>query len=230
MAETIAKKKKRASGSLAPRPEEKRASEILALLEKEYSRAWCTLDYKDPFQLLVSTILSAQCTDARVNLITPALFLRFPDARAMAQADVRELEALIRPSGFYHSKAKNILASSRILVQKHGGKVPSDMASLLELPGVARKTANIVLFHAFGQVEGIAVDTHCMRVSHRLGFTSSREQQNKIEKELMALIPREDWGMYTNYMVSHGRKYCMARKPDCENCPLRRLCPKKGVE
>ncbi len=206
-----------------------RTSEILSLFKKIYPRAWCTLEYADPFQLLVSTILSAQCTDARVNMITPALFARFPDARAMAKADVGDLEALIRSSGFYHSKAKNILAASKIIAHKHAGKVPADMPSLLELPGVARKTANIVLFHAFGKEEGIAVDTHCMRISYRLGFTSSRDKQNQIERELMALIPRETWGNYTNWMVSHGRKYCMARKPDCKKCPLDKWCPKKGM-
>ena len=202
-----------------------RARLILRLLRKTYSGAWCSLNYETPFQLLISTILSAQCTDARVNLVTPGLFGRFSDARAMAAASIPELESLIRSTGFYHSKAKALRETSRALVAHFGGQVPSDMASLLTLRGVARKTANIVLFHSFGKNDGIAVDTHCMRLSWRLGFTSSRDQQNKIEKQLMALLPRKDWGMYTNWMVLHGRKYCTAKKPDCAGCPLNKLCP-----
>lgn len=203
----------------------KRAARIISIFKKTYPKAWCTLGYKTPFQLLVSTILSAQCTDARVNIVTPALFKKYPDARAMSKAPIPALEALIRSTGFYHSKAKAIRETSRLIVQNFGGKVPSEMASLLTLRGVARKTANIILFHAYGKTEGIAVDTHCMRLSWRLGFASSRDKQNKIEEELMLLIPSSSWGMYTNWMVSHGRKYCMARNPDCARCPMNKLCP-----
>ncbi|MCL6088768.1 MAG: endonuclease III [Candidatus Marsarchaeota archaeon] len=202
-----------------------RAARVLLIFKKHYPKAWCTLDFKTPFQLLVSTILSAQCTDARVNLVTPKLFKKYPNAASMSRASISSLESLIRSTGFYHSKAKALKETSKALVKNFGGKVPSDMASLLTLHGVARKTANIVLFHSFGQNEGIAVDTHCMRLSYRLGFTSSRDKQNKIEQELMALIPRASWGMYTNWMVTHGRKYCTAIKPDCAGCPLNKLCP-----
>ncbi|VVB57302.1 G/T mismatches repair enzyme [uncultured archaeon] len=202
-----------------------RAARVVAVFRRLYPKAWCSLHYQTPFQLLISTILSAQCTDARVNLVTPKLFEKYPDAKAMAAASIPELESLIRSTGFYHSKAKALSETSKMLAERFNGSVPADMASLLTLRGVARKTANIVLFHAYGQNEGIAVDTHCMRLSWRLGFTSSREQQNKIEKELMALLPREDWGMYTNWMVHHGRAYCTALKPDCAGCPLNKLCP-----
>ncbi|PIT84989.1 endonuclease III [Candidatus Micrarchaeota archaeon CG10_big_fil_rev_8_21_14_0_10_45_29] len=206
-----------------------RSKKIISLLKKEYKGAWTTLNYSTPFQLLIATILSAQCTDARINKITPALFAKFPDAKSLAAAPLPEIESLIRPSGFYKNKAKNIKKTAQILYEKHGGKVPNTMEHLLELAGVARKTANIVLFHAFSKSEGIAVDTHCMRLSHRLGFTSTRRNQQKIEKELMALLEKNEWGMYTNWMVLHGRKYCTARSPKCGKCPLRFLCPKKGV-
>jgi len=206
-----------------------RALRVFSTLSHTYPRAWCSLDYKTPFQLLISTILSAQCTDARVNMVTPTLFARYPDAKAMAGAKIGDIETLVRSTGFYHSKAKALQQTSSTLVRDFNGKVPSDMRSLLTLRGVARKTANIVLFHSFGKNDGIAVDTHCMRVSYRLSLTSSRDKQNKIEKELMALIPHSSWGMYTNWMVSHGRKYCIAKKPKCAICPLAKLCPKRGV-
>ena len=143
----------------------------------------------------------------------------------MSKAPISSLESIIRSTGFYHSKAKAIKETSRLIVQNFGGKVPNDMASLLTLRGVARKTANIILFHSFGKNDGIAVDTHCMRLSWRLGFSSSRDKQNKIEEELMLLIPRSSWGMYTNWMVTHGRAYCYAIKPNCPGCPLNKLCP-----
>ena len=224
MKESVSRKRKpvRRESAYAKRA---RATRILSIFKKAYPDAWCSLSFHTSFQLLISTILSAQCTDARVNMVSPALFEKYPDAVSMAKAPIPALESLIRSTGFYHSKAKALHETSAKLVHDFSGQVPPEMSSLLTLRGVARKTANIVLFHSFGQNVGIAVDTHCMRVSYRLGFTSSREQQNKIEKELMALIPREDWGMYTNWMVSHGRKYCMARKPDCAGCPLNKLCP-----
>ncbi len=206
-------------------PSYKRMQCILSIFKKSYPRAWCSLSYQTPFQLLISTILSAQCTDARVNMVTPELFRCFPDANSMSRASIPQLEKLILSTGFYHAKAKALKQTSLTLVSHFNGQVPSDMPSLLTLRGVARKTANIVLFHSFGKNEGIAVDTHCMRVSYRLGLTSSPDKQNKIEKELMALLAKKEWGMYTNYMVSHGRKFCMALKPDCAGCPLNKLCP-----
>ena len=207
--------------------QKKRALLIVAAFKRLYPNAWCSLNYETPFQLLVATILSAQCTDQAVNKLTPALFSNYPNARAMAGATPRSLESLIHSSGFYKMKSKHLIQSSRLLVERFEGEVPRTMPALLLLPGVARKTANVVLYHAYGKTAGIAVDTHCMRISWRLGLTSSRDNQNKIERELMALLPRTSWGMYTNWMVSHGRKYCMARKPDCANCPLNPLCPKR---
>lgn len=204
-----------------------RAARIISILKKSYPKAWCTLNYKNAFELLISTILSAQCTDERINLITPKLFSKYPDAHAMAKAPLKSLESIIRPSGFYHSKAKAIKEASKHLASNFGGIVPSSMPSLLSLRGVGRKTANIVLFHSFGKNEGIAVDTHCLRISYRLGLTSSMKNQSKSELELMSLIDKKYWGMYTNWMVAHGRKYCTAKSPKCLSCPLKNLCPSK---
>ncbi|MDE1798530.1 MAG: endonuclease III, partial [Candidatus Micrarchaeota archaeon] len=206
----------RFSPALAETPQQRarRAARVIAIFKSLYPDAWCSLAHQTPFQLLISTILSAQCTDARVNLVTPALFKRFPDAKAMSRATLPQIESLIRSTGFFHAKAKNIQAASRLLVSRFGGKVPSAMEDLILLPGVARKTANIVSYHAYGKRFGIAVDTHCIRLSRRLGFTNQTDQ-NKIERDLMALIPPADWGQYTNWMVSHGRAVCYAVKPNC---------------
>ncbi len=216
----------RFSPTLTETPEQRkrRAARIIAIFKQLYPDAWCSLTYQTPFQLLVSTILSAQCTDARVNMVTPTLFARFPDAKAMSHASLPQIESLICSTGFYHAKAKNILSSSKLIVSRFGGQVPSTLDDLITLPGVARKTANIVSYHAFGKCYGIAVDTHCIRLSRRLGFTSHTDQ-NKIEKDLMALIPSSDWGQYTNWMVSHGRVVCTAVKPNCAGCKLNKLCP-----
>ncbi len=205
-----------------------RALKILAILKKTYPSAKCSLDYGNPLQLLISTILSAQCTDERVNKVTPALFKRFRSADEFANADIAELEKFVRSTGFYHNKAKNIKAAGKIIAEKHGGKVPKTMKEMLELPGVARKTTNIVLGNAYGIIEGVPVDTHAIRISHLLGLTKEKAQ-NKIEQDLMALIPRKDWLLISNLFVHHGRAICIARRPICSKCPLNRICPKVGL-
>ncbi|MFA5106539.1 MAG: endonuclease III [Candidatus Micrarchaeia archaeon] len=195
-----------------------------ALLKKSYPDACCSLDFKNPLQLLVSTILSAQCTDKRVNMVTPALFAKYPGAASFANAGIPELEGMIRSTGFYKNKAKNIKAACKIIVEKHNGNVPDTMEHLLELPGVARKTANIVLFNAYGKNEGIAIDTHNIRLSQRLGWADT-DKQGKIEQELMAIFPRREWGIVSNVLVFHGRAKCTAKNPQCAACPVRELCP-----
>lgn len=201
-----------------------RVGEILAQLEKLYPDARCTLHHQSPLQLLVATILSAQCTDVRVNLVTPLLFARFPDAAALAQAALGEIEAIIRSTGFFRAKAKSIQAAARQLVDQHGGQVPETMAALTALPGVGRKTANVVLGNAFGQNVGVVVDTHVGRLARRLGLTR-QEDPEKVEQDLMALIPREQWTRFAHQLIWHGRQVCAARRPDCGHCPLAELCP-----
>ncbi len=201
-----------------------RAAKILSILQIEYPDAWCSLHYKNPLQLLISTILSAQCTDARVNAVTPKLFAKYKTAKDFASASVAELESLIHSTGFYHSKAKNIISCCKKIVDEFGGRVPERMEDLVLLDGVGRKTANVVAFHAFGKAHGIAIDTHAFRISRRLSLSAASTPE-KMEKELMLLLPPSIWGAYTNYMVLHGRKFCMARKPDCEACPLNKICP-----
>jgi len=204
--------------------EEQRIQEIIKRLQKEYSRARIALEYKDPFQLLVAVILSAQCTDKRVNMITPRLFERFPGVREMAEADVREIEEIIRSCGFFRNKAKNIKAAASMILAKFGGRVPDNMEDIIRLPGVARKTGNVVLYNAYGVKAGIAVDTHVKRLARRLGLSSEKDPV-KIERDLMEKIPKDLWGEITYLLIDHGRKVCKARKPDCENCILRDLCP-----
>lgn len=201
-----------------------RALEILVRLKRLYPEAPCTLNYESPVQLLVATILSAQCTDERVNLVTPALFGRFPDAKSLAQAEIEELETLIRSTGFYRNKAKNIRAACGLIESKFGGEVPKRMELLLELPGVARKTANVVLAHAFGIHEGVTVDTHVKRLSNRLGMTKE-DDPVRIERDLMKLLPQEDWENWSIRLVYHGRAVCKARNPECDRCILADLCP-----
>ncbi len=205
-----------------------RARRILSLLKKAYPHAKCSLDHENPLQLLVATILSAQCTDARVNIVTPKLFSRYRTARDFAGADIRELETLVRSTGFYRNKAKNIKAACRIIAEKHGGSVPRTMPEMLELPGVARKTANIVLGNIYGVIEGVPVDTHAIRISHLLGWTKNTAQE-KIERDLMALLPREDWLKASDLFVFHGRAVCIARHPKCSECPVEKYCPKIGL-
>ncbi|MEM6434010.1 MAG: endonuclease III [Cyanobacteria bacterium P01_D01_bin.115] len=204
-------------------PKKQRALEVLARLKRLYPDATCSLDYETPVQLLVATILSAQCTDERVNLVTPALFARFPDARAMAEADLSELETLVRSTGFYRNKAKNIQGACRKIVTDFGGEVPQTMAELTSLPGAARKTANVVLAHAFGINAGVTVDTHVKRLTNRLGFTKHSDPK-KIEPDLMKLIPQPDWENWSIRLIYHGRAVCNARKPACDRCELADLC------
>jgi endonuclease-3 len=196
-------------------------------LKRLYPDAKCSLNYDTPLQLLVATILSAQCTDERVNKVTPELFARFPDAPAFAQADIREIEELVRSTGFYRNKAKNIQGACRKIVEKFKGQVPKRMELLLELPGVARKTANVVLANAYGINQGVTVDTHVKRLSNRLGLTSHQDPV-KIEKDLIRLIPQEDWENWSIRLIYHGRAVCQARKPMCDRCELAELCPYKN--
>ncbi|MBD1826854.1 endonuclease III [Microcoleus vaginatus GB1-A2] len=201
-----------------------RSLEILIRLKRLYPEAPCTLNYETPVQLLVATILSAQCTDDRVNLVTPALFERFPDAVALANADLEELESLVRSTGFYRNKSKNIKAACQAIVNKFNNQVPQRMELLLELPGVARKTANVVLAHAFGINMGVTVDTHVKRLTQRLGLTEHTDP-TRIERDLMILLPQPDWENWSIRLVYHGRAVCNARNPACNICELADLCP-----
>jgi endonuclease III len=205
-------------------PKQQRALEILLRLKRLYPEAPCTLDYQTPVQLMVATILAAQCTDERVNLVTPALFARFPDAIAFASADLLELETLVRSTGFYRNKAKNIQAACHLIVTEFGGQVPQRMEDLLRLPGVARKTANVVLAHAFGINAGVTVDTHVRRLTNRLGLTES-DNPIKIEQDLIKLLPQPDWENWSIRIIYHGRAVCNARSPACDRCQLADLCP-----
>jgi endonuclease-3 len=202
-------------------------SQILRLLEQNYPEAECSLTFKNPYQLLVATILSAQCTDERVNKVTPALFKRFPGAREMAQADLAEIEELIRTTGFFRNKALSILETSRALIENHGGKVPQNLDQLVALRGVGRKTANVVLGVAYG-VPGLVVDTHVGRLSRRMGFTPEMDPI-KVEHRMMEIVPREMWTPYAHLLIDHGRAICTARKAMCSECPIVRFCPKIGV-
>jgi len=195
---------------------------VLKVLDAHYPGAHCTLDFKNPFQLLVATILSAQCTDVRVNQVTPALFARFPTAREMAGASLAELEELIRPTGFFRNKAKSLKALCERLVAEYGGEVPTSLAELVKLPGIGRKTANVILGNAFG-TPGIVVDTHLGRVAQRLGLTRQKDPV-KIEFDLTALIPREKWTKFSHQLIWHGREICLARAPRCSRCPLLPWC------
>ena len=205
-------------------PDPARATEIYARLARTYPDAHCALDHRNAFELLVATILSAQCTDKRVNMVTPALFARYPDARALAAAQQPDVEELIRSAGFFRTKATNIIAMSNALVDRHGGQVPREMEALVALPGVGRKTANVVLGNAFDQNEGIVVDTHVARLSNRLGLVA-QDDPVKIEDALIPLFPRHDWTMLSHLLIEHGRQICDARKPRCGDCPVRELCP-----
>lgn len=200
-----------------------RARRIARHLARAYPDARIALRFRDPFQLLVATILSAQCTDKKVNEVTPELFRRFPSAEAMAGADPADVERLIRPTGFYRQKTKSLLSASRDIAERFGGEVPGTLEELTSLRGVARKTANVVLGEAFG-VPGIVVDTHMRRINQRLGLTRE-EDPVKIERDLMELIPREQWTQYSHHVIHHGRRCCTARGPECERCPVRDDCP-----
>lgn len=201
----------------------KRIAELLRRLEAAYPNAECALHHRNPWELLVATILSAQCTDVRVNMVTPELFRKFPTPKAMAEASLPALEEEIRSTGFYHNKAKSISGAAKQLVERFGGKVPKTMAELLTLPGVARKTGNVVLGVAFGLAEGVVVDTHVLRVSRRLDLTEADEPK-KVEQDLMLIIPRDHWIQFSHEVIHHGRQICIARKPRCIDCTIETLC------
>ncbi|WP_246198961.1 endonuclease III [Sodalinema gerasimenkoae] len=203
---------------------QQRASEVLKRLTQLYPDATCSLTYESPVQLLVATILSAQCTDERVNKVTPALFARYPDVAAFAGANLEELEGLIRSTGFYRNKAKNIRGACQMIMERFEGQVPQTMEALTQLPGVARKTANVVLAHCFGINAGVTVDTHVKRLSRRLGLTA-QENPVKVERELMPLLPQADWENWSIRLIYHGRAVCKARNPNCGGCVLADLCP-----
>lgn len=205
-------------------PAKERIGEIIRRLRKAYPESRTALHFETPLQILVATILAAQCTDEKVNEITPVLFKKYPTAEALAQAKQEEIEAIIKPTGFYRNKARAIISAARKIVSDFGGQVPDNMKDLVTLPGVARKTANIVLSSAFRKAEGIAVDTHVRRLAYRLGL-SRQKDPNKIEQDLMALVPKEDWIDFNYMLVDHGRKICQARKPLCPKCFLQDLCP-----
>lgn len=210
------------------RERRRHAAKVLRILAREYPDAVCSLNYDTPLQLLIATILSAQCTDERVNMVTPALFARFPDAKAFATAEPKEVEKLIQSTGFFRNKARNIIACCKAIVEQHGGEVPGTLEELVRLPGVGRKTANVVLGNAFG-VPGIVVDTHVLRLSRRLGLTREKTP-DKVERDLMQILPPEEWVAFGHRMIYHGRKICQARKPRCDVCPLAEACPRIGVK
>ncbi|HEY63151.1 MAG TPA: endonuclease III [Caldilineae bacterium] len=205
-------------------PEQERINEILWRLREAYPDAQCALRHSNPLELLVATMLSAQCTDERVNQVTEKLFQKYRTAEDYAMANPEELEQDIRPTGYYRSKARRLQEAARVLVERYNGRVPDTMEELLELPGVARKTANMVLGVAFNRAEGIVVDTHVKRVAQRLGLTKEQDPL-KIEQDLMAIVPREQWIDFSHQMIWHGRRICKARSPDCPSCPLNDLCP-----
>ena len=201
-----------------------RIGDIIKILRKNYPATCTALHFETPLQILVATILSAQCTDERVNRITPSLFKKYKTAGDFARARQEELELEIRSTGFFRNKAKSIMGATRVMVEKFDGKVPNTMEKMLQLPGVARKTANVVLNNAYGIVEGVVVDTHVRRLSRRLGLTSQQNPE-KIEQDLMKVVPWKDWGYFPYWLVDHGRSICKSQKPDCRECFLNQLCP-----
>ncbi len=218
------------SGSLEARPLEARktrALKILALLKRAYPESHCALHFKDAYQLSVATILSAQCTDKRVNLVTPELFRRWPTAGDLSKAAQGEVEEVIRSTGFYRNKAKSLVGFAKAVTNKHGGKIPGTMEELIHLPGFGRKTANVILGNAYG-VPGITVDTHVGRLSARMGLTSETNPV-KVEQDLMALLPPSEWTMFSHRMIDHGRAVCDARKPRCGQCAIEKVCLRIGA-
>jgi endonuclease-3 len=206
----------------------RRTTQILTILKRTYPSAHCALHFTTPLELLIATILSAQCTDERVNQVTPALFARCPDAKSLAAISQKELEKIIHSTGFYRAKARSLRSCAASLVADHQGKVPRTMEALHKLAGVGRKTANVVLGNAFGLAEGVVVDTHVGRLSRRMGLTRHLDPV-KVETALVRLIPKEDWTLVSHLLIAHGRKRCNARKPDCAQCELKKLCPQRGV-
>jgi endonuclease III len=208
---------------------QKIADKVIKHLAADYPEVTCALENETPFQLLVATILSAQCTDARVNMVTPGLFARWPSAAEMAVAPIKALEKAVQSTGFYRNKAKNIKACSQMLVERHDGEVPREMEPLVALAGVGRKTANVVLGTAYGLASGVVVDTHVARITRRLGLTKHTDA-TKIEQDLMRLVPRKEWVDFAHRLIHHGRQICAARKPKCEACSMNKFCPKIGVK
>ncbi len=206
-----------------PPAEVKRAAQILDRLEKAHPEATCALHYRNAFELVAATILSAQCTDERVNMVTPALFKRYPTPAALARAVPAEVEEIIRSTGFFRAKTKSLMGCARALVETHGGDVPRELQALVKLPGIGRKTANVVLGHAYDIAEGVAVDTHVLRVSNRLGIAKG-DDPIQVEQQLMALVPQPRWTRTTDLLIFHGRKICDARRPLCGQCPVFDLC------
>ncbi len=205
------------------------AAQVVRCLRRHYPDAACSLDFHTPLELLVATILSAQCTDERVNQVTKVLFRKYPTAAHYASAATRQLERDIQSTGFFRNKAKSIRACCRTLIEQHDGKIPKQIDKLTELPGVGRKTANVVLGTAFGIASGVVVDTHVARISRRLGLSQQKDPE-KIEQDLMQLVPQKEWIALSHRMIRHGRRSCTARKPKCDECPLEDLCPRIGVD
>jgi endonuclease-3 len=205
-----------------------RAMKVYELLAREHPDARTALRHENPWQLAVATILSAQCTDERVNMVTPNLFERWPTAADLAKARPREVEEVIRPTGFFRNKTRSLIGMAKAVVGSHGGKIPETMENLVQLPGIGRKTANVILGNAFGKDEGIVVDTHVRRLAGRLNFTSHNDPK-KIEVDLMDLFPRERWTMLAHILIFHGRRVCVARRPKCEECVVSHLCPSSRV-
>ena len=205
-----------------------RAAQLIKAFAKVYPNAHTELNFKTPLELLIATILSAQCTDKRVNMVTPALFKKYRSAKDYAAAPAGELENAIKSTGFFNSKAKSIRGATSTIARKFGGRVPDSMVNLRELPGVGRKTANVVLGNAFGINEGVVVDTHVIRLSQRLGLTKHKDPE-KIEQDLMKLVPQKYWAIWSHWLIWHGRRRCYARKPDCANCEVFKLCPSGKV-
>ena len=216
------KSPRKSTGDLAP----DRIAAILKALGEAYPDVKCALDHTSPWELLVATILSAQCTDVRVNMVTPALFKRFPTPAAMSNAALPELEALIRTTGFFRNKAKSIKGAAQKIVTEFGGKVPQTLAELITIPGAARKTANVVLGVSFKKAEGVVVDTHVFRIAHRLSLTKA-DTAPKVEQDLMRIIPQDQWIDFSHQLIHHGRRVCIARKPKCDRCNLEQLCHSK---
>lgn len=210
---------------MASKPPKEFALKIIPLLSKEYPDAKCALLHENPFQLLVATVLSAQCTDVKVNQVTPVLFKNFKNAFELSKADINQIEKIIKPTGFYKNKSKNLKSLALTLVEKFDGKVPTNMKDLKSLAGVGRKTANVVLGNCFNKPDGVVVDTHVGRISQRLGLTK-QYQPEKIEQDLAEIIPEKYWVIFSHWLIDHGRKTCKSRNPDCENCFLLKLCPK----
>ena len=225
---TIPKREPRPPNADPGPPTPERAAAIAARLAEQWPDAVVELDHEDAYQLLVATILAAQSTDKLINTVTPALFARYPEPAALARADQAELEAMIFSTGFYRMKARHLIGMAQRIVEHHGGRVPETMAGLIDLPGVARKTANVVLGSALGKNEGVVVDTHVSRLAPRLGLTTQTDPV-KIEQDLMQLVPRDQWSLFAHRLIWHGRRVCHAKQPDCEHCALAPLCPSASL-